>query len=236
MQLNSSDGQSETIASRRESRGSLPQRLPVLAVVAGILAIATVTSTLLAVHFRGRARDERARLAPGTPSPSAAPSSSAPSSSPDGAAVGSAPPLAMTSFELDTGAARTTVYLAVASSQGGTSITGQLLVTALVRGVTKGAHYRLIGGDCDPTSPDDVVWAEGTADASGTAYLSGDARTLPKVDQYFMTIDPWQPPAGGDRRLVPGLEGLFVLGGADPFVGHVNRIPSADGGLCFVGP
>jgi len=231
MQLNSFDGPGDTIASGHESRRSFFQRKSVLVVVAGILATATVISTLLAMHFRGRASDERARLAQGTRTPSAAPSSS-----PVGPAVASAPPLVMTSFDLDTGAARTTVYLAVASSQGGDSTTGQLLVTAFIRGATKGAHYRLIGGDCDPTSPADVVWAEGTADASGTAYLSGDARVLPKSDQYFMTIDPWQPAPAADPRLVPGLEGEFVLGGADPFVGHVNRIPAVGGGMCFVGP
>jgi hypothetical protein len=231
MQLNSSDGQRDTIASRHESRGSLLQRQAVLVVVAGVLAITTVISTLLAMHFRGRARDERARLAQGAGTPSAAPRSS-----PVGTAVGSAPPLVMTSYDLSTGTARTTVYLAAAASQGGSSTTGQLLVAALIRGATNGTHYRLVGGTCDPTSPTDVVWAEGTADASGTAYLSGGARTLPKGDQYFMTIDPWQPAPGGNARLIPGLEGDFVLGEADPFVGHVNRIAGVGGGECFVGP
>lgn len=215
---------------------------PVLVGLVVVLAASTAGSIWAAVHFHQQAaRLSRPASREVVDQPRFVRSAPASVSAPPASAVvaGSgtdSPSLSSHSYELDTGAAHTTVYLVVASSQGGTSTTGYLLVTALIRGATKGAHYRLIGGDCDPTSAGDVVWAEGSGDASGTAYLSGAARILPKADQYFMTIDPWQPPTGADPRLVPGLEGEFVLGEADPFVGHVNRISAVGGGECFVGP
>ncbi len=239
------------IASAVESdlRADRTRKLLVIAIV--VLGATTVATSLVATHYRHQITQLRAHppavaTVRGTPSPSQQPSpmsvaTAATLSAPatgipaTGRPIVSAPPLATTSYELDTGAARTTVYLASAASQGAGSTTGQLLVTALIRGATVGAHYRLIGGDCEPTSPPDVVWAEGTADASGTAYLIGVVRTLPKGDQYFMTIDPWHPTASA-ARLIPSLEGDFVLGEAEAFVGHVTRVAGVGGGECVVGP
>ena len=200
-----------------------------------IFAVGAVISTSAALHFRHQVTQlQRHRPTVTYSAPSAPVASQPPTKSTAPVVVASAPPLSARSFDLDTGAMHTTVYLTALASQGADSAQGQLVLNALIRGAVPGVRYRLIGGGCDPRAPADTVWAQGTADSTGIAYLTGAVRTLPKGDQYFLTLDPWHPP-DADPRLTPGLEGDLVLGQAEPFVGHVNRL-DLGGGECVIGP
>ena len=143
-----------------------------------------------------------------------------------------APPLSSIGYVLSTGKLHTTVYLTTAAFQGVGSTEGQLLVSALIRGATAGTNYRLVGGSCEGTATD-TVWAQGVADPAGIAYLSGESRTLNAGTQYFLTLDP--APAAKPATL-SGLEGVFALGQAVPFVGHVTRDQGVSGGQCAIGP
>jgi hypothetical protein len=209
------------------------RRLLIVAVV--VLAAGTVVSTLAASHFRHQVTQLQGHRSTATYSASAVPSPSGTTPSSAAPVEGvSPPPLTSQSFDLDTGTMHTAVYLTAAASPGDGSTQGQLVVTALLRGAVPGVRYRLIGGGCDPRTPADTVWAQGTADPTGIAFLTGAARTLPKGDPYFLALDPWHPP-GADPRLTPGLEGDLVLGQAEPFVGNVNRL-GLGGGECVIGP
>jgi hypothetical protein len=208
---------SETIASPEPT---LLRSRRLLVACAAILAVAAIGSTFAAVHYR-RQVDRLRGLVTAT-------ASSGPSSSPDQAqgpgspatvtvAPESPPPLSVHNYDMTVGGQPpTTVYLTTASTEGGGSSLGQLLITALVRGAQPGATYRLGGGDCDTNSS--VVWAQGVADATGTAFLTGQAWTLPKADQYSLALDaspsPASPPRGG------GIEGEFVLGQASRYNGE----------------
>lgn len=225
----------DVIASQLESHWTLARSHSLLVVTVVILLAGTVVSTLAAIHFHHQVTQLQGHRSTATYSAAvvatsvhAAPSSAAP------VVVVSAPPLSTRSFDLDTGEMHTTIYLTAAASQGTGSTQGQLVVSALIRGAVPGTQYRLTGGVCDPRTPADLVWAQGTADPTGIAYLSGATRTLPKGDPYFLILDPWRP-AGADPRLIPGLEGDFVLGQAEPFVGNVNRV-DVGGGECVIGP
>jgi|SRR5450631_223130 len=143
-----------------------------------------------------------------------------------------APPLSSIGYVLSTANLHTTVYLTTAAFQGVGSTEGQLLVSALIRGATAGTNYRLVGGSCEGTAAD-TVWAQGVADPAGIAYLSGESRTLNAGTQYFLTLDP--APAAKPASL-SGLEGVFALGQAVPFVGHVTRDQGVSGGQCAIGP
>ena len=142
-----------------------------------------------------------------------------------------APPLSSVGYVLSTGKLHTTVYLTTAAYQGVGSTEGQLLVSALIRGATAGTNYRLVGGSCEGTATD-TVWAQGVADQAGVAYLSGASRTLNAGTQYFLTLDP--APATKSAAL-SGLEGVFAIGQAVPFVGHVTRDQGVTGGQCAIG-
>ena len=143
-----------------------------------------------------------------------------------------APPLSSVGYALSTGNLHTTVYLTTAAFQSVASTEGQVLVSALIRGATPGTNYRLVGGGCEDTATD-TVWAQGVADSAGVAYLSGDSRTLNAGVQYFLTLDP-APLA--KLAALSGLEGVFALGQAVPFVGHVTRDQGVTGGQCAIGP
>jgi hypothetical protein len=145
-------------------------------------------------------------------------------------------PLSSQSYDLDTGKVQTTVYLTTAASAGAGSTEGQVLITARVSRGTPGIRYRLVGGDCQLTAPPNIVWAQGTADTNGGAFLSGNTWTLPKDDQYFLTLDPWPPDGSPAQRLTPGMEGEFVLGQANSFVGHVNLTTNGPAAGCYIGP
>jgi hypothetical protein len=140
------------------------------------------------------------------------------------------------SYTVDTGTVRTTVYFTVADAADAHLAAGQLLVTAFIGGAPPGVRLRLVGGDCATPNSPTVVWAQGIADATGTAYLSGVPATLASGDQYFLTVDPWPIGGGPSQRLIPGLERVFVLGQALPFVGHVNRVPVGGETGCVIGP
>jgi hypothetical protein len=241
--VDSDNARPETIGSRHPP--DLPRRgHPLVLGLLVILAVAASGSTWAAIHYHQRAArlQSKARTAawwvmgrtPASPTQPTSRRASSPASV--AATEASAPPLRSQSYDLDTGKMQTTVHLTAAASDGGGSAQGQLLVTALIRGATPGARYRLTGGVCDTSTAPDVVWAQGIADPTGIAYLSGDVRVLPKGDQYFLTLDPWNPGGAADPRLIPGLEGDFVLGQADSFVGHVNRVQGVGGGECVIGP
>jgi hypothetical protein len=192
-------------------------RALVLAIVL-LLTVGLAVSTLAAVHYHHQVVQLRSQ-----PLPPAAPAS---------------PPPALTSqgYDLDTGKLQTTVYLTTAASQGVGSTQGQVLITARISGGTPGIRYRLVGGDCQLTTPPHTVWAQATADATGAAFLSGATWALPKGDQYFLTLDPWPSDGSAPQRLTPGMEGEFVLGQASPFVGHVDRTTNGPAAGCYIGP
>ena len=56
------------------------------------------------------------------------------------------------------------------------------------------------------------MWAEGVADASGTAFLTGPDWTLPKSDQYYLLLETRRPGAT-TSVFGPGVEGVFLLTG-----------------------
>ncbi|MDQ1486095.1 MAG: hypothetical protein QOJ62_1788 [Actinomycetota bacterium] len=193
-----------------------------------LLTVGMTVATAAAIRYHQQLNDQRgsAPASPTAPSPasSAIPSRDVP------------PPLSSHSYDLDTGKLHTTVYLTAAASDNSTSTQGRLLITGLIRGATPGIRYRLTGGTCASTKTQRNVWAEGVADSSGTAYLTGREWTLPKDDQYFLTLDPWPADGTTPARQQPGIEGVFLLGQAVPFVGHVNVVPYGGGNGCFVGP
>jgi hypothetical protein len=231
-----------------------------IAATASGLAVCLALSAGLAVHYHQQLTDVRKRLsslAPAAPSPAVAsrgvltpiavespqqppvPAPSAPAldapvppladttSSTTTTTIG--PPFSSVGYQLSTGELRTTVYLTSAAFRGVGSTEGQLLVSALIRGATAGASYRLVGGSCeDPVT--DIVWAQGVADSTGTAYLVGALRTLGTGNQYFLTLDP------APQGLASGLEGIFALGQAVSYVGQVTRDQGVSGGQCAIGP
>src|SRR5207244_1587476 len=105
------------------------------------------------------------------------------------AGAGPTAPLTFQSYDLDTGRVQTTVYLTTVASQGTGGTQGQIRITARISDATPGIRYRLVGGDCQTSSPHDVVWAQGAADAKGASFLDGVTLTLPKGDQYFLTLN-----------------------------------------------
>ena len=137
---------------------------------------------------------------------------------------GSAPPLTLRAVDLDMTKPHATVYLATAADDSAGLTVGQIVVTALIRGGQPGARYSLTGGACDAgqqPSNVDRVWAEGVADSTGTAFLTGPDWTLPKVDQYYLFLETLAPHA---TTLVigSGVEGVFLLGGllSPTYPGH----------------
>ena len=231
----------DTIASREPAHRSLiGGKWLVLAIVL-ILAVSTAVATLAAVHYHAQVVRLRVRALPLQSAPSPAPITPAvpepTQSTVDAtAAAGLTAPSTSQGYVLDTGRVQTTVYLTTASSQGAGAPQGQIRITARITGATPGIQYRLVGGDCQTSSPHDVTWAQGTADATGAAFLNGITRTLPKGDQYFLTLDPWPPDGSAPQRLTPGMEGDLVLGQANTFVGHVELVTDNSGGSCYVGP
>jgi hypothetical protein len=212
----------------------------VLAIVL-ILAASTAVATLAAVHYHAQVVRLRIRALPVQPRPSPAPITSAVpqpthSTVEASAAAGLTAPLTSQSYILDTGQVQATVYLTTATSQGAATPQGQIRITARISGATPGIQYRLLGGDCQTNSPHDLTWAQGTAGATGAAFLDGVTRTLPKGDQYFLTLDPWPSDGSSPQRLTPGMEGDLVLGQATTFVGHVELVTDNSGGSCYVGP
>lgn len=147
---------------------------------------------------------------------------SAPAPSSSAVVVGSgseSPRLSSHSYDLATaGQLRATVYLTTASTEGGGSSNGQLVVSGLVRGGQPGVKYQFTGGDCDVSSQLDIVWAESVADANGTAFMTGQSRTLPKDDDYTLAVGASPGPTSG--RPGPGIEGVFVLGQASRYAGE----------------
>lgn len=190
-----------------------------------LLAATTAAATLVATNYRRDATQLRshppAATLPAVPSSvqlstsaaatagtSSAPAAGSPTQS---APLQSAPPLTLQAVDLDMAHPHATVYLAAAAAADGGFTDGQLVVTALIRGGQPGARYRLAGGDCELNEPD-KVWAEGVADATGTAFLTGPDWTLPKVDQYYMLLETRRPGATASV-FGPGLEGVFLLRG-----------------------
>jgi hypothetical protein len=213
------DPGSETIASRDSD--VLRSRHRLVAVAAIVFAAVAVGSTLAAVHYhRQVARSHSPISASQAPHrPSVAPTDTLVHASPTSGTVvpASPPPLSMHSYDLATvGRLRATVYLTTASTDSGDSTQGQLLITALVRGGRPGTTYRLTGGDCDVNSSTDTVWAQGVADATGTAFLTGPDWTLPKADHYTLALKA-APSATSAIRPEPGIEGVFVLGQASRY-------------------
>lgn len=229
----------DTIASREPAHRSLiGGKWLVLAIVL-IFTASTAVATLVAVHYHAQVVRLRIRALPVPPAP--APITSAvpqPTRSPVEATAtgGLTAPLTSQSYVLDSGQVQTTVYLTTATSQGAGAALGQIRISARISGATPGIQFRLVGGDCQTNSPHDVTWAQGTADATGAAFLDGATRTLPKGDQYFLTLDPWPSDGSAPQRLTPGMEGDLVLGQANTFVGHVDLVTDNSGGSCYVGP
>ena len=186
-----------------------------------LLAVGMTVSTAAAIRYHQQLAGRRgaAFASPAVPSPA---SSAVPPRD-------VTPPLSSHSYDLDTGKLHTTVYLTAAASDNSSSTQGRLLVTGLIRGATPGIRYRLTGGTCASNTTQHNVWADGVADAAGTAYLTGREWTLPKDDQYFLTLEPWPADGTSSARLQPGIEGVFLLGQAVPFVGHVNVVPYGGG-------
>ena len=81
--------------------------------------------------------------------------------------------------------------------------------------------YQLTGGSCDVNPPVDIVWAQGVADANGTALMTGTSRTLPKADHYTLALGTSPEPSSGGPG--PGIEGDFVLGQASRYAGVTRR-------------
>jgi len=209
--------ESDTIASRDPT---LPRSRRWLVVfVASVLAVAAVGSTFAAVHYH-RPVDRLRRPVTASHGPSSSQTQAQAQTSPASVTVGPAspPPLSMHSYDLTVvGQLHATVYLTTASTDGGDSTLGQLLITALVRGGRPAATYRLNGGDCETNSS--VVWAQGVADATGTAFLTGQDWALPKADQYTLELDA-SPSATSPARPGPGIEGEFMLGQASRYNGE----------------
>ena len=235
----------DTIASPEPAHRSLVGGKWLVLAIVLILAASTAVATLAAVHYRAQVVRLRIAALPVQPSPSPSPSlapiTSAvahPTRSPveATAATGLTAPLTSQSYVLDTGRVQTTVYLTTATSQGAGAAQGQIRMTARISGATPGIQYRLVGGDCQTSSRHDLTWAQGAADATGAAFLDGVTRTLPKGDQYFLTLEPWPSDGSAPQRLTPGMEGDLVLGQANTFVGHVNLVADNSGGSCYVGP
>jgi len=214
------DARPDTIASPGREVGR-SQHLG-LAFVGTTLAVAAVGSMWSALHYREQAHRLQGKVATsvaaGHPSTTASQASQLASSSPAQVVPLSPPPLTVHSFEFPTNDKyRVTVYLTTASTDGGVSTEGQVLVTALVHGTSPGQTYRLSGGDCD-NGQLNPLWAEGVADARGTAFLTGQPLTLPKTDNFTMELTAGQ--AHDVRTSPPGMNGLFVLGQAAPYFGH----------------
>jgi hypothetical protein len=207
----------DTIASRGPTL--LRSRHWLVASVGIVLAVVAVGSTFAAVHYH-RQVDRLKSPVTASHGPSSSPTQIQAQTSPASVTVAPAspPPLSMHSYDLTAvGQLRATVYLTTASTDGGDSTLGQLLITALVRSGRPGATYRLNGGDCDTNSS--VVWAQGVADATGTAFLTGQDWTLPKADQYTLELDA-SLSATPLARPGPGIEGEFVLGQASRYNGE----------------
>lgn len=208
--------ESDTIASPDPTLLRLRRWLGVF--VATVLAVAAVGSTLAAVRYHRQA-DQLRRPVTASPGPSSSPTQAQAQASPASVTVAPAspPPLSVHSYDLTVvGQLNPTVYLTTASTDGGDSTLGQLLITALVRGGRPAATYRLSGGDCETNSS--MVWAQGVADATGTAFLTGHDWALPKSDQYTLELDA-SPSATSPARL-GGIEGEFVLGQASRYLGE----------------
>lgn|GEM_PF-6813542 len=205
-----------------ELSGRLPTDSRIRQMLIGLVFVLTATvagSAWAAGHFHQEAaqlsdREARQVLA----QPLGVGSASRPSPSAIVAVSGSESPLLSSySYELATsGNLRATVYLTTVSTDGGDSTSGQLIVSGLVRGGQAGVTYQLTGGDCDVDPPLDIVWAQGVADANGTALMTGQSRTLPKEDHYTLALGASPEPSGGGPG--PGIEGVFVLGQASRYV------------------
>jgi hypothetical protein len=191
-----------------------------LVAFAAILAVAAVGSTFAAVHYHRQVDRLRSPVtASASRGPSSSPSPAQAQKSPTRVSVApeSPPPLSVDSYDLTVaGQPPATLYFTTASAVGGDSTLGQLLITALVRGGRPGATYRLNGGDCDTNST--VVWAQGVADATGTAFLTGPDWVLPKADQYTLELDASLSATSPAR--IGGIEGEFVLGQASRYLGE----------------
>jgi hypothetical protein len=186
-----------------------------------VLAASAAGSSWAAVRFHQQAarlsdRDVRQAFAHQL----AVGSAPAPSSSAVVADSGSeSPPLSSHSYDLATaGQLRATVYLTTASTDGGASSNGQLVVSGLVRGGRPGVNYQFTGGDCEVDPQLDIVWAQGVADANGTAFMTGQSRTLPKADNYTLALGASPEPSSGTPG--SGIEGVFVLGQASRYSGE----------------
>jgi hypothetical protein len=207
---------SDTIESRDPTlpRWSSHRLLAVVAIVLGVVAIG---STLAAAHYHQQiTRLKTSVSASSGPSPSAI---QTPAQTPTASATvrpESPPPLILHSYDLGTvGQLRVTVDLTTASADGIGSTKGQLLITALVRGGRPGTTYRLDGGDCQTNAS--VVWAQGVADATGTALLTGKDWTLPKANPYYLGLDASPPAASTVQSELGGIEGNLVLGQASQY-------------------
>jgi hypothetical protein len=212
------DAPSDTIAGRDAPDRPRMGRSVILALVV-LLALGVTMSTAAAIHFHTQVTDLQGRRQSATYGASASTTppqtpTASPASVP-ASPTGAAPSLSSHSYALLTGQLSATVYLTVVSADGVGSPQGQLLVTALVHGAP-GARYGMSGGDCEADTQD-IVWARGSADATGTAHLSGDVLTLPKADEYYLTLNV--TPAGATAAIEPeaGMNGEFVLGQAQPF-------------------
>jgi hypothetical protein len=186
------------------SNGLLGRRAVGIALVS-ILAAGVGVSTMLAIHFHVQATDLKVRRSASTAGASISPTLRA-----------SAPPLSLHSYDLMAERPHATVYLTVASADGGASTQGQLLISAFVQGGPPNVEYRLTGGDCESATAQTYVWADGAADATGTALLSGHVWTLPKADDYYLVLATGSDGVASGRP-EPGMEGVFVLGQASPF-------------------
>jgi hypothetical protein len=195
------------------SNGILGRRAVGIALVS-ILAAGVAVSTMLAIHFHVQATDLSVRSA-ATAGASISPTLRA-TSALVRPADASAPPLSLHSYDLMAERPQATVYLTVASADGGASTQGQLLISAFVQGGPPNVEYRLTGGDCESATAQTYVWADGAADATGTALLSGHVWTLPKADDYYLVLETG-PTSTASRAPEPGMEGVFVLGQAAPF-------------------
>ena len=208
----------DTIASRDPTLAGSRRWLVAFVVI--VLAVVAVGSTFAAVHYHRQVDRLRSRVI-ASPGPSSSPTQARAQTSPASVPVAPAspPPLNMHSYDLTVvGQPPTTVYLATASTDGGDSTLGQLLITGLVRGGRPGATYSLNGGDCDTNSS--VVWAKGVADATGTAFLTGQEWTLPKADQYTLELDASPSTTSSLAPRGGGMEGEFVLGQASRYNGE----------------
>jgi hypothetical protein len=206
----------DTIASRDPTLPQWPlNRL--LALVAIVLGVVAIGSTLAAVHYHRQVTRLKTSVI-ALPAPSPSPTQVLAQTPPASGAVAPAspPPLITHSYDLtEAGQLRVTIDLTTASADGIGSAQGQLLITAIVRGGRPGTTYRLDGGNCTNAN---LVWAQGIADATGTALLKGKDWTLPEADPYFLELGA--SPAASPFPIEPGIEGDFVLGQASQYVGQ----------------